>query len=209
MIKAIIFDFDGVLSDNTNVVVKVYQQAAVLCGKKIPSRKKVISALGLPGPAMIRRVIGKNPKFRAIQLRVWEKYEPEMKLVGGLESALKKIKLPKAIVTSRRLSKLNSSLGKSKKYFSFFITPRDTGKHKPNPEPLLLACQKLKINPAQAIYVGDTLIDWQAARKAKIEFVGVLSGAYTKKEFQARAVKYFIKTLKELPTVIKKIEWDE
>ena len=47
---------------------------------------------------------------------------------------------------------------------------------KPDPAPLLFACQRLGVAPADAIYVGDDLRDIQAARAAGIVSVAALWG---------------------------------
>jgi len=205
MIKAIIFDFDGVLTDNTDLIVKIYQEAAALSHRPIPSRKQVIAVLGRPGAEAVRRTIGRNPKFRETQIKIWQKYIKQEKLIPGIGSVFKKLKLKTAIVSSRSESGIDTLLGKFKKYFSVIISPDDTAKHKPNPEPLLLACKKLKIKPAEAVYVGDTLIDWQTAKKAGLPFIAMLSGAYTKNEFKKYKVKYFVKSLNDLPKTIERI----
>jgi len=205
MIKAIIFDVDGVLMANTGVIIKIYQAAAVLSGRKRPDRQAVIRVLGMTGPDMVRRLIGKNPRYRVIQRQVWYRYESQMRLTPGWELVLKKIRLKTAIVTSRRYQSLKRTLGKGKKYFSVIITPKNSPKHKPDPKPLLLACKKLRVSPAEALYVGDALVDVKAAARAKITFIAMLSGGLTQADLKKYRIKYSLKSLKNLPGLIKEI----
>ncbi|MFY2764568.1 phosphoglycolate phosphatase [Arenimonas sp. MALMAid1274] len=49
-------------------------------------------------------------------------------------------------------------------------------RRKPDPDPLLLACERLGVAPADALYVGDDLRDIQAARAAGMPSVAALWG---------------------------------
>jgi len=52
----------------------------------------------------------------------------------------------------------------------------DTSRHKPHPEPLLVALERLQLAPQQAIYVGDSRHDMQAGRSAGMRTVAALWG---------------------------------
>ena len=52
---------------------------------------------------------------------------------------------------------------------------------KPNPAPLLHACQLTKANPKKSIYVGDTESDVQAAKAAGMKAIAVLYGYHDPK----------------------------
>ena len=57
------------------------------------------------------------------------------------------------------------------KEFLVIVSYEDTIKHKPNADPLLTAAKKLKLNPDEVIYIGDTEIDIQAARAAGMKII--------------------------------------
>lgn len=50
------------------------------------------------------------------------------------------------------------------------IAAEDTAAHKPSPEPLLKALEQYEILPESALYIGDTLQDYQAAAAANVQF---------------------------------------
>ena len=52
----------------------------------------------------------------------------------------------------------------------------DTQRHKPNPEPRLLAASQMKINPEECVYVGDAISDFEAATSAGMKFVMYTEG---------------------------------
>ena len=60
------------------------------------------------------------------------------------------------------------------KFFKVAITSADTKKHKPAPDPILAAMDKMGADPATTVYVGDTINDMKAAHAAGAKFAGAL-----------------------------------
>ena len=61
-------------------------------------------------------------------------------------------------------------------YFDAVVTSEQTERHKPDPEPILLALERLGADPADAAYVGDSPFDMRAAQAAGVRAVGVTWG---------------------------------
>lgn len=55
-----------------------------------------------------------------------------------------------------------------------------TGQGKPSPEPLLYACNLLNFSPEQCFFVGDTILDMEAAHHAQLKSLAVDYGYGTK-----------------------------
>ena len=62
---------------------------------------------------------------------------------------------------------------KIKQYFDAVVTADDVEKVKPYPDPVIKLCEKLKVNPDEAIVVGDSKSDYQAGKSAGCFFVGL------------------------------------
>lgn len=79
-----------------------------------------------------------------------------------------------AIFTGRDRKESTYALEKAEaaKYFKTVITAEDVKKKKPDPEGLLKLLDKYK--PQDVWYVGDSVDDAAAARKAEVPFVGVI-----------------------------------
>lgn len=192
MIKAIIFDVDGVLLDNRKEVIEAFKKTGKELGR-VPSVSEIKKTFGLPWEDMLVKMYGRiDANMKKIYLKAWDKYEHEMKIMKYSEYVLKKLKIRKAIATSKSKKTLKRQIGKLLKYFEVVVSKEETKKHKPNPEPLLLACKKLKIKPREAVYIGDAVIDYQAAKNAGINFIGFISGSATKEEFRKLNVKFFV-----------------
>jgi pyrophosphatase PpaX len=63
--------------------------------------------------------------------------------------------------------------------FDAVVTLDDTDRHKPDPDPILLALARMGVDPGHAVYVGDAPYDVQAARAAGCGAIAVTWGAAT------------------------------
>jgi phosphoglycolate phosphatase-like HAD superfamily hydrolase len=60
--------------------------------------------------------------------------------------------------------------------FDVVITSDDTERHKPSPDPILAAIERLDASPANCAYVGDSPYDIRAAKAAGAYAVAVAWG---------------------------------
>jgi phosphoglycolate phosphatase len=87
--------------------------------------------------------------------------------------------------------------------FAAIVGGEDVTAHKPDPESLRLAMERLGVEPEETMYVGDSITDAEAARRAGVPFVAVLSGMTPREAFGRYAVCAVIETLAELPGVLQ------
>ena len=64
------------------------------------------------------------------------------------------------------------------------IGMEDVKAAKPDPEGILLAVERLVTAKAETLYVGDNIIDAQAAQNANVDFAAVLTGTNTAEDFE-------------------------
>jgi phosphoglycolate phosphatase len=62
--------------------------------------------------------------------------------------------------------------------------------------------ERLGVEADDAIYVGDTTIDAEAAANAGLRFVGVLTGVTTRDEFTSYASLALLANVGELPELL-------
>ena len=72
------------------------------------------------------------------------------------------------LVTSKGIAIASQGMGLFglQPYFDVLVTLEDTTRHKPFPDPVLLACERLGIAPHEAVYVGDATWDIEAGKAA-------------------------------------------
>ena len=88
--------------------------------------------------------------------------------------------------------------------FGVIVGGEDVSKHKPDPESLMLALDKLDASPANTIYVGDSLVDAKTAAWVGVSFIAVLSGVTPRSAFNSCDVVEILKNVSELPAWIQR-----
>lgn len=102
----------------------------------------------------------------------------------GAEKLLSLIKAPKALITSTSLNmfKVFDNALNISSHFSHIVTSDDVRPdYKPHPKGLLIACEMLKVQPSQCVYIGDQTVDMEAAKSAGMDFIlvrGIHTPAY-------------------------------
>lgn len=210
MIKAVIFDVDGVLLDSFEANLKFFNDLLRKFGHTPPTREEYKGLMASHMKAIIKQ-FSKLESEDEIQ-KIWivgrdKKEVPYPSHLLNLPDALEEtIKILHkdfilGIVTSREGSGVYRipQLASLKKYFKVIISFEDTNDHKPHPAPLLLAAQKLNIKPEECVYIGDTETDLKAARSA-----GMKAIIFSKEIFKDAHAQTVI--FSKLPEIIKSIK---
>lgn len=87
-------------------------------------------------------------------------------------------------------------------FFKVIIGGEDVQKLKPHPFGLLLAVEKLNLHIPEVVYVGDSITDSEAAYRAGIFFIAVLSGVTPQNMFKQSQVDVFIENISNLPNLL-------
>ncbi len=75
--------------------------------------------------------------------------------------------------------------------------------HKPDPTPLLMICDNLKINPENTLMVGDTELDILCGKNANAKTVAITYGYRTLEKLKEYSPDYIIDDLIELKSILK------
>jgi pyrophosphatase PpaX len=138
--------------------------------------------------------------YRAHQRKT---HDSMVTLVAGTRetlSALKDAGLLLGVVTAKRLQTAMEGLNlfDLAPYFDTVVTLEDTDRHKPSPDPLLVAAQRLNIRPEEAIYVGDARVDIEAGHAAGMRTAWVTWGAGTLGNLDGVGPEYTFGTMSEI-----------
>ena len=69
--------------------------------------------------------------------------------------------------------------------FDIIVGGEDVKAHKPSPEGLLFAMEHIGVLPEDTLYIGDSVVDAEAALAARVDFAGVTHGVTTAEELAA------------------------
>ncbi len=181
-VKAVVIDLDGTLLHTAPDLAEAASRMAAELGLPPIGLDEIKTYIGNGVSRLVKRVLTRDmdaepdAELFARALPVYEKHyaegvsresRPFPGVVEGLQ-ALKQAGYRVACITNKA-EKFTLPLLKDTGLFDFFelILSGDTlPKKKPDPLPLLHACERFGISPGQLLLIGDSLNDAQAARAA-------------------------------------------
>jgi phosphoglycolate phosphatase len=87
-------------------------------------------------------------------------------------------------------------------YFEMAFGPEATPNRKPNPEPLLVALEKLGAQPYEAVMVGDSYVDIQAAKAVPMRVAVLTHGYGTREVLTSASPDWIVNSLQELIPIL-------
>jgi len=98
--------------------------------------------------------------------------------MGWVLASLNKQKICWGIVTNKPKFFANDIVEATLSAYkpAFLICPDDTGKRKPEPDGLILACKKSNTNPKESFYIGDHSVDIIAGKTAGMKTIAAAYG---------------------------------
>jgi pyrophosphatase PpaX len=179
-----LFDLDGTLIDSGPMIIASMKHAAqTVLGREFPD-EELAAAVG--GPGLVAQMRALDPaRVDALVEAYREHNEPAH---DGLEAFWEVVEvLPRlraegrrlGIVTAKRQASVRLAFDRLpglESNFEVVIGAEDTERHKPDPDPILEALERLGALPTEAAYVGDSPFDIRAAKAARVFSVAVCWG---------------------------------
>jgi len=185
-VQAVLFDLDGTFADTAADLAAAMNRLREEQGlEPLPvERMRPFASAGARG--MIAASFGLKPghaEYEALRTAFLELYEErtcvDTKLFPGVADLLDELegrRIAWGIVTNKAL-RFTERILETLEVEPACVVGGDSTPHlKPHPAPLLAAAEKLRLAPADCIYVGDDLRDIQAARAARMRCVAVQYG---------------------------------
>lgn len=175
MLKAVLFDLDGVLIDSRYSMMLAWDMLARQNKLKI-SFDCYLSHVGLPFEDILSNLKIKTElhgklkaEYSALVSCFVDNIKP-YRSVRYLLNVLKSMDMKVAIVTSKEFWRTEVIVDNFLFPIDLIITPEKTERGKPSPEPILAALSAFKINSSEAIYIGDMYSDYLSAKGANVDF---------------------------------------
>lgn len=176
--KAVIFDIDGTLADNVLLCVEAYRQTLELaCGRPF-SPQEIKSHFGKADDGILAVYLSPEQLAGVLDqyYHTYEALHPQYcRPVNGLEALIRRLHeagVLLAVVTgkSQRGTEITLRYLGLRPYLSAVEPGFDEGANKP--ESLRRVLSQLGLHPQEAVYVGDTAYDIEAAASVDMPAVG-------------------------------------
>jgi HAD superfamily hydrolase (TIGR01549 family) len=211
MIKAILFDVDGVIYDDNKELIYYQKKTAEVLGLRIPPDVEVFSHFGRSWSEMINKLWPEIEieKYKKTWFEIASDKLDNPPLNKGVRKVLEQLKKKfKLGVVSGGHRDWILSRFKSDNLLNFFdvvVAGDDTEKHKPEAEPILYACKELNVKPEETVYVGDNIVDYEAAKNSRVNFIGFIWKGVDHKFFDNIKLKNTVEKFEDIPKEIEKI----
>ena len=193
MIKAVIFDIDGTLVDSVDLHAQAWKEAFKHFGKDIPF-EMIRHQIGKGGDQLVPVFFSREELeefgeqleefrgelFKSDFLNRVRPFPKVRELFLHVKEDGKKI----ALASSAREDeiKIYKKLTHIEDLVEEETSSDDVEKSKPHPDIFAVALEHLGVNAAEAIAVGDTPYDAEAAGKLGLRTIGMLCGGFTERE---------------------------
>jgi len=176
----IIFDLDGVLLDSIKVMQLAWEKTLIsLKTNNKPPFFKYKKLIGLPFFSILKKLNFTKKEFKKIKFfynkfSIFYTNKLKLKIKSKYINVLRKLKKNKikiCIFTSKSKNRTLRIIKNSKFKFDYVVTADDVLYGKPNPHGINIILKKFKISKKKSIYIGDTVYDLLAAKKAGLDYL--------------------------------------
>lgn len=217
---AILFDLDGTLLDTASDIALALSRAMADQGLAAPSVEAVRTMIGKGSPVLMERacaavgVAADEPLLATLLDGFFDHYgrleasgESSALPYDGVREGLASLQargMPMAVVTNKfhRFAVPLLTHLDLMPHFRLVVGGDTCERRKPDPQPLLWACSQLGVEPGQALMVGDSINDVQAARAAGMPVVCVPYGYNEGRDPRSLPCDAFIDSFEALPGLL-------
>jgi len=206
----VLFDLDGTVIDSGAIILASMRHAAKEVLGAEPPDEELMSAVG--GPGLEAQMHALAPERVDELVTVYRAHNEPLHeglvCCTGIDDVLVRLKNEGrrlGIVTAKRRKTVELAFDQVPlaHLFETVVGGDETERHKPDPEPLLLALERLDARPEEAAYVGDAPFDVKAAKAAGLFSVAVTwGGIHARDRLEAEEPDAVVDTAEDLYGVL-------
>jgi pyrophosphatase PpaX len=209
--RVVLFDLDGTLIDSGPIILASMQHSVrTVLGREIPPEEL---GLTIGGQGIVAQVQAIDAERADELLEAYkqhndglhdtlEAFDDLLALLPSLKAEGRKL----GIVTAKRHRTVALALERFpalEAEFDVVVAHEDTSRHKPDPDPVLFAIERLGGEPADSAYIGDSPFDIRAAKAAGVFAVAVgWGGIHPDERLLAEEPDAFVRFPEELLDVL-------
>jgi beta-phosphoglucomutase len=181
-VRALLFDFNGTLSDDEHIQCEIYRRLFAEQGRPLSAEQYYAELAGLSDQEIVELWLGPGhpaaEQVVADRIRLFQETVPDGSSVTphvreAVHAAVGRAAL--AVVSGASRGEVDSVLRAAElEVFDAVVTMEDVGRGKPDPEGYLRALELLAVEPGDAVALEDTEPGVVSAKAAGVYTVGVL-----------------------------------
>ena len=208
MTRLAIFDLDGTLVDSGLDLCLAVNHALRTVGLPERSLEEVSGFVGEGAARLVERAVAPRLDLRDAALAAWwEHYQVHLLdhtvLFPGLAELIASVPVPLAVHTNKpgRMARaILQGLGVAARFK--VVVGGDEAPRKPDPEGTRRILEQLGVAPAEAVLVGDSLVDLATARAVPVRFIPVAWGLVSPERLVAAGAPPPVRTPGELRSAL-------
>ncbi|MDB4906643.1 MAG: hydrolase, haloacid dehalogenase-like family [Gemmatimonadetes bacterium] len=201
LLRGVLLDVDGTLIDSNDAHADSWADTLTEAGYAIPA-SRVRPLIGMGGDKLIPRLTGLNaesPPAKELAARraeiFHERYLPSLQPLPGARALLERMhaaKLVMVVATSAKREELEAMLEQVE---LLDLLPQKTSsddaeESKPDPDIIVAALRRGKLDAGHAVMIGDTPYDVEAALRAGVGCIGFRSGGWGDRDLAGTLAVY-------------------
>jgi len=206
----VLFDLDGTVIDSGAIILASMRHAAREVLGAEPPDELLMAAVGGPGLEAQMRALAPDRVEELVDVYRAHNEPLHEGLVccAGIDGVLVRLKEEGrrlGIVTAKRRKTVELAFAQVPlgHLFDTVVGGDETERHKPDPEPLLLALERLGARGDETAYVGDAPFDVKAAKAAEVFSVAVTwGGIHSRERLEAEQPDALVETAEDLYGVL-------
>ncbi|WP_457608665.1 HAD family hydrolase [Nitratifractor sp.] len=180
----VLFDLDGTLIDSTEAILESFASTFERLGGGMPDEGAIRRQIGHPLSEMYRNLGIAEERIDAYVRAYKEHYrqvhtQKTVLLPGSAEAVEQAAAFARLGVVTTKTGRYSRELLEHfglMEHFDVLIGSEDVQRHKPDPEPVLAALERMGASVDRAWMVGDTCMDVEAALAAGVTPMGLSCG---------------------------------
>lgn len=177
--QAVAFDFNGTLSDDEHVLARVYQEMFAERGRPLTVDRYYEELAGQTDAEVFERWLGRSSReliterVRRYNALVSDGSTVDEDARGAVRWAAQR--MPVALVSAAFRDEIEPVLRSSglRDLFAVVLSQDDVTRGKPDPQPYLLAAERLGVEPPELLVFEDTDVGVASAKAAGARVVGL------------------------------------
>ena len=189
MLRAAIFDMDGVIIDSHPIHKKTWRKFLKLLGKEISEEDLNFVMEGRKREEILRHFLGElsDEEVRLLghqKEQLFREEAADIKVIEGLHDFLAQLseaEIKLGVASSGSESRVNYVLDSLhlRHYFGAIVTGDQVAIGKPDPTIFHVACNRLRVRPTETLVFEDSVSGVRAAKVADMRCVGVATNGIT------------------------------